>query len=722
MKHKSLLILFFLLFGSMVAWAQDIQPNREFRGAWVTTVWKSDWPQKEGEQAQKEELVELFDNLKETHINVIFFQIRTECDALYVSSKEPWSRWITGVQGQDPGYDPLGFAIEEAHKRGMELHAWLNPFRVTAPTDADASTYTNDHVLHTKPEWILHFPNKILNPGIPAVREYVRDIVEEVVQNYDVDGIHFDDYFYPYSKIQNEDHHTYAEYGNGFDNIDDWRRNNINETMQLVKDVVRQNIPAARFGIGPFGIWKSGVPEGIVGTSAYDVLYADGVHWLENHIVDYLSPQLYWPIGGPQDFKKLLIWWSEQAFNNDRHLYVGHTLDKITGSGVAMQGGDLRSIAIAENSYDPNFIPNKKENSNAKLLVQSAKEVPNQVALVRENRGTNVLGSVFYKAGFLKSNPFGVTDNLKESAYIYPAIPPLMDWLPEDTPAAPINLTAQIDESTGDYVISWERSPDNTHEFKRYVLHNLPSPPVSGETPEGTVRALTANEEVVIPISELPFGTSYWAVTELSPTNYESDWSNYVTWGNSDMPMVTLPVEVESTTENRFIRFEWEALPGSLFYHYQLALDEDFTTIFDESETWSGTSTAKLFNNLQPNTYYFRIRSQNELAWSQWSSTYKVTVGSTVTGIANSNMLSSVQVYPNPSKGNVFVNVSVKKSTDISIDLLSVDGRNKTALVHERYSAGEHTITLDREKIAAGMYFLVLQSDDYNTVQKIILY
>src|SRR5690606_11450055 len=129
-----------------------------------------------------------------------------------------------------------------------------------------------------------------------------------------------------------------------------------------------------------------------------------------------------------------------------------------------------------------------------------------------------------FRAANIVANPHGFTDYLREGTYIYPAVPPLMDWLPEDTPAAPINLTAQIDESTGDYVISWERSPDNTHEFKRYVLHNLPSPPVSGETPEGTVRALTANEEVVIPISELPFGTSYWAVTELSPTNYESDW------------------------------------------------------------------------------------------------------------------------------------------------------------------------------------------------------
>src|SRR5690606_14472720 len=262
------------------------------------------------------------------------------------------SRWLTGVQGQDPGYDALAFAIEEAHKRGLELHAWINPFRVNASTSA-ATVYSEDHISNTNPELLLEYASgqKIINPGLPEAREYVVSVVEEITQNYDIDGIHFDDYFYPYSGTADEDLSTFEVHGDGFDNIGDWRRHNVNETVRQVYEAIKIIKPGVRFGISPFGIWKNGVPEGIVGMDAYNVIYADAIHWIETQTIDYITPQLYWPIGGGQDFKKLLEWWAENATSASRHLYAGHTLNEITSSGDRIGGDGMRSIGMMESRY-----------------------------------------------------------------------------------------------------------------------------------------------------------------------------------------------------------------------------------------------------------------------------------------------------------------------------------------------------------------------------------
>lgn len=720
MKRSYLPFIALIFFLSSSIQAQEApQPNREFRAVWVTTVFSLDWPKTSGAEAQKAELIKLFDEVKQARLNAVLLQVRSECDALYNSSKEPWSRYLSeGVQGVDPGYDPLAFAVEEAHKRGLELHAWVNPFRVNA---SKSSGFSEGHISNTRPEWMLEFSDggKIINPGIPEARQYIASVVEEIVQNYAVDGVHYDDYFYPYSGTTNEDAETYQAYGAGFDNVGDWRRHNINETIRVTNEAIKAVKPGVRFGVSPFGIWKNGIPEGVTGMSAYSAIYADALHWLENQTIDYATPQLYWKKGGPQDFNKLLVWWAEKAKLANRHLYAGHTLNDITGPGARVAGGEgMRSIAIMESNPDA-WVP--KKHSNARVAAQSAQEVLNQVAIVRENRGQNALGSVFFRSAFLQANPHGFTDFLKEKTYIYPAAPPAMEWISEVPPAAPQEFSVQFDEENRQHVLSWNRSAENVHDFKRYLLYRLPSATAGEETPEGSVRGLVSSEGSQILPEELPFGTSHWGVTELGELNYESGLSNIISLENISRPAIVLPAEQETLTADKFARFEWEEHEGILSYHYQWAGDAEFTSVLQEDEALSSSSNARLFNNLTSgNTYYFRLRAGNATGWSEWSAVYAVRVGSGVTGIRNSQILSQLKVYPNPSEKDVFVDMKLEKPSKVKISLLTLTGQQKVQLVNEACQTGDYAFRIDNEQVGAGFYLLEVRLDDSYHTYKLI--
>ncbi|HVO72737.1 MAG TPA: family 10 glycosylhydrolase, partial [Ignavibacteriaceae bacterium] len=264
MKIISFTSLFLIIFSSLIS-SQAVYPKRELRGTWIATVANVDWPSSpylsSGEKIK--ELVEIFEKLSQAGINTVFFQVRTECDALYKSGFEPWSYWLTGEQGRepDPFFDPLEFAIDEAHRRGMELHAWLNPYRVVKTVGEYEISKT--HISMTHPEWILSFRSaggsyKMLDPGIPAVRDYITAIVSDIAGRYKVDGIQFDDYFYPYTpKISNEDSLSFIHYGSGFYNIEEWRRNNINLLVAQVYDKINSINPRIKFGISPFGILEN---------------------------------------------------------------------------------------------------------------------------------------------------------------------------------------------------------------------------------------------------------------------------------------------------------------------------------------------------------------------------------------------------------------------------------------------------------------------------------
>src|SRR3989339_1467603 len=254
MKNLITLVLVVFLYANL--FSQSIPPKREFRAAWIATVVNLDWPSSNvlTPAQQKQELIDLLDELKRDGINTIIFQIRTECDALYNSSIDPWSYWLTGSQGSPPNpyYDPLEFAVEEAHKRGMELHAWFNPYR--AVRSVGSFSISSQHLTYQHPDWILAFGNlRILNPGLPQVRDYNTAVIMNVVRRYDIDGVHFDDYFYPYppDQITNEDAVTFAEYSRGFTNIADWRRDNVNQQIKQINDSIMAVKPYVKFGISP---------------------------------------------------------------------------------------------------------------------------------------------------------------------------------------------------------------------------------------------------------------------------------------------------------------------------------------------------------------------------------------------------------------------------------------------------------------------------------------
>lgn len=317
----------------MITGVNSSAQTDEMSAAWVSTVYNLDWPSsnsKNNPQMQKQELINMLEKLKETGINTIVLQVRPKADALYKSSINPWSDVLTGTAGKDPGYDPLKFAVEEAHKRNMEIHAWFNPYRVTTSgTDFNKLAANSPARLH--PEWVISYNNKLYyDPGLPEVRKHIVDTVNEVVSNYNVDGIHFDDYFYPDSNFT--DNQTYNKYGNGMEK-GDWRRSNVNNLLKDVKTSIKSIKPNVKFGVSPSGIWrnKSSDPTGsdTRGSESYSTQYADTRYWIKNNLIDYVTPQLYWPIGySVADYSKLVSWWANEVSGSNVNLYIGQGIYK----------------------------------------------------------------------------------------------------------------------------------------------------------------------------------------------------------------------------------------------------------------------------------------------------------------------------------------------------------------------------------------------------------
>jgi uncharacterized lipoprotein YddW (UPF0748 family) len=420
MPHKFFITLLLLIIISNQIFSQYIYPKREVRGVWIATVADIDWPSDNNESSKKQmtELTGMLDKLQAAGINTIFFQVRTECDAFYNSQYEPWSYWLTGRQGKapDPYYDPLAFIISEAHKRGMELHAWFNPYRA-AKTNGEYEIAAN-HISNSHPEWLLNFKSfKILNPGIPAVSHYIAKIVSDVVRRYNVDGVQFDDYFYPYSpKITNQDAAVFAKYKGKFKYIDDWRRNNINKMVAEVYDSIKAIKPYVKFGISPFGIVENKYAR-TNGMDSYNVLYCDPITWLKDKTIDYILPQLYWEIGSKAaDYASLLPWWALSA--GERQVYVG-----------------IYSTKMASASYSG-----------------PSNELENQIRLSRQMIKT--YGVVFYSAKSIAGNYSHFADSLK-LYFKYPSLPPEMKWIDSTAPIAPANLTAEVQNPT--VTLKWDK-------------------------------------------------------------------------------------------------------------------------------------------------------------------------------------------------------------------------------------------------------------------------
>jgi uncharacterized lipoprotein YddW (UPF0748 family) len=383
---------------------------REMRGLWIATVANIDWPSRSSLTAdqQRAELVDILARAQATGINTIVFHVRPAGDAVYRSSIEPWGTMLTGTQGSDPGYDPLAFAIDEAHARGMELHAWINPFR--AGNTADTTRLAPTHLFHTRRDLVRVYGTQIwMDPGEPDVHDHSMRVIRDIVQRYDVDGIHADDYFYPYVQTNQSgqpipfpDDATYARYG-GLLSRDNWRRANVDAFVERLYREVHALKPTIKVGISPFGIWRPGNPPGITGLDAFATIYADSRKWLQQAWVDYLAPQLYWSIGSPgQSFPALLDWWIAQS-TAGRHVWPGLAAYRVN-DGTASA-----------------FTP---------------QEIPNQITTTRARAsGTGHL--LYNTTATLKRNNGALASTLAADLYRTAALLPAVPWLDATPPAAP---------------------------------------------------------------------------------------------------------------------------------------------------------------------------------------------------------------------------------------------------------------------------------------------
>jgi len=385
------------------------QLKYEFRAAWVATVDNIDWPTRGNYNSanQKKEFIDLLDMHKRNGMNAVIVQVRPATDAFYPSKFEPWSQWLTGKQGKAPFpyYDPLQFMIDETHKRGMEFHAWCNPYR--AEFSIGNSSIAANHVTKIHPEWFVKYGNtRYFDPGNKQAQEFVVKVIRDIVNRYDIDGMHFDDYFYPYRLAGKEfpDERSFKLYGNGMSR-NDWRRSNTDSIIVKLAFAIKEENEHCRFGISPFGVWRNRAndPDGsatTAGVTNYDDLYADILLWLKNGWIDYVAPQLYWEFGHKAaPFEVLLDWWSKHTYG--RHCYIGLGIYRARSS-AAWKDSTL---------------------------------IPRQLTALRNT--PNIQGAIYFSSASFIKNPNGWSDSLQNNYYKYPALIPPMEWIDNPIPKAP---------------------------------------------------------------------------------------------------------------------------------------------------------------------------------------------------------------------------------------------------------------------------------------------
>jgi uncharacterized lipoprotein YddW (UPF0748 family) len=456
MKHthmKQILPFFFItscFFISNTTFGQNNDyPKREVRGVWIASVLNIDYPrvQSQDDNYLRNEWIKLLQDLQATGINTLMVQIRPAADALYPSAIVPYSKYLTGQQGQPPynGFDPLAFMIQTAHAYGMEFHAWLNPYRASMRKES-IEGFSGLHMIKQHPEWFVKYNSQwIFNPGIPEVRDHVDNVVAELVSNYDIDAIHFDDYFYPYREGKEvfQDGSAFSRFNEGYTSVDDWRRYNVSELIYKLSKTIKRIKPNVQFGISPFGVWRNSYrdPLGSVtqaGQTCYDDLYADILLWLKNDWIDYIAPQNYWATGfAIADHQIIADWWANNSY----------------GKPVYMGLGAYR-IGVSS-SREPNWM--------------NEGETPRQI---RYDRNTpNCKGFVFFSAKDLLRNPLGIMDSLKNNYFKYPCFTPQPLNFPEEMVAGEPDITSVIGEG-GLVRIDWKEHWGEERPYQ-YVVYRF---------------------------------------------------------------------------------------------------------------------------------------------------------------------------------------------------------------------------------------------------------
>ena len=495
-KFRYVFLLFFLLL-SLPLVAQH--NKREMRGAWIATVANIDWPSRAGLTAyeQRNEMRKMLDELAKSNINCIVLQIRPTADAFYPSTLEPWSYWLTGEQGKSPApfYDPLQFIIEEAHKRCIDVHAWLNPYRVL--NSDDLSLLNKDHLYYKDPKLFVKYGGRYyFDPGLDETREFLNKVVKNIVERYDVDAIHFDDYFYPYpvGGQQFPDDESFKNNPRGFlpHQKDDWRRNNVNLVISELQKTIKDIKPWVEFGISPFGVWRNNDvdPRGSATKASiqnYDELYADILKWLNEGTIDYVVPQLYWEIGKKiADYEVLIKWWSENSYG--KNLYIG-----LFASGLGV---------------------------NRAAAWQRPNELTRQLRMNKDYPAVD--GSVFYSAKPFLRNPQGLVDSLQNNFYKYPAICPINRNIAGEPSAQPQNLRVLKDDK--EIYLLWDSIEDDGGcEAAYYVVYAFKGKKVGDMN--NPVNIITRTTETCLDLTKLgqKFNGHYtFVVTAINRYKHES--------------------------------------------------------------------------------------------------------------------------------------------------------------------------------------------------------
>ncbi len=527
---KRLLAVAITLFSFCSAESQN-PPKREMRGAWVVSYFGIDWPNKtQTPQQQRDAFITLANHHQQTGMNTLYVQVRSQCDAMYPSAIEPWSADLTATQGVAPSplWDPMLFTIDEAHKRGMEFHAWINPYRAVGNT-ANIGTFAASHVANQHPEWMLTVGTvQILNPGLPAVRDYITSVVVDILTRYDVDGIHFDDYFYPSGTILDDD--AFNADPRGFTVRGDWRRDNINLMIKRVYDSVKSIKPWVKFGVSPSGIYRNSTNPAIgsatSGLEHYTTHYADTKKWLQQGWVDYICPQVYWYIGQPgSNYGVLIPWWNDNA--SGRHIYIGMAGYKV---------GDLAQAAPW----------------------QSNSQIPDQLRMNRSATYPNVFGQSIYNTTSLKNNKLGFRDSMRLFFYQKPALLPTMLWRDNVAPAAPTALTVTrygADSS----VLSWTKPAATANELdkaKRFVIYRSELPVVDLSNANNIVAITPYDTSAFKDATMVGSTVYYYTVTALDHFHNESVSSNTVISTTVPVPLQLLDFSVNQLDKER-VKITW---------------------------------------------------------------------------------------------------------------------------------------------------------------------
>ena len=499
--------LFLITFHLLIISSLTAQPKYEFRGVWVATVDNIDWPSQKNlnSDIQKSEFIKLLDMHQRNGMNAIIAQIRPATDAFYPSQYEPWSEWLTGTQGKPPSpyYDPLEFMIAETHKRGMEFHAWMNPYR--AEFSIGKSSISPTHITKLHPAWFLPYGTILLfDPGNKEVQQYVTNIVKDVVKRYDVDAIHFDDYFYPYRIAGKEfpDNESFAKYNNGL-NKEDWRRSNVDSIIFMLSKAIKNENKYCKFGISPFGVWRN-IDKDAQGSNTkagqtnYDDLYADILLWLKNKWIDYAAPQLYWEFSQPKvPFATLTAWWASHAYG--RQLYIGHGVYR---------------------AFEPKSVAWKNR-----------QELPNQIKKLREY--PQVQGSIYFSSKTFDRNPNGWNDSLQNNYYKYPAIVPPMPWIDDVKPALPLYMNMELKTNQNNIDLHFSLNKSFTRFVKQYAVYITND----GKQLNTIFKILPAAKDIYVSIPS-EYIPSNWnnlviSITSISKTNNESEQSKNYTLSRS---------------------------------------------------------------------------------------------------------------------------------------------------------------------------------------------